>query len=157
LARKDRQQPLTIFQMLPRTNCKLCGFSTCMAFAFGLISRDAKPEDCPDLLTDKFKDAFDELTKAFGTKGLVAESGLLIEKDKCVGCGDCVLVCKKAISTAVYRGMVVQREEKPQVLQVVDGKICVINWESCKRSEIPPDYCRVCEEKCKFEALELVK
>lgn len=158
MAKRERPQPLYLFQMLPRTNCKLCGCKTCMAFAFSLISRDKKPEDCPPLLEDAYKPTLDQLKEIFGGDVEVnPDTGLLIEEDKCVGCGDCVVVCKKAITTMVYGGMVVQREDKPMVLQVVDGTVQVVNWRSCKRAEDPPDYCRVCEEKCRFGALELVK
>ena len=157
MAKKERVQPLNVFQLLPRTNCKLCGCSTCMAFSFALIARDKIPEDCPPLLEDKYKASLDELKGLFGSKGVVAETGLLIENDKCVGCGDCVVVCRKAITTTVRGGMVIVREKMPDVLQVIDGGIEVINWESCKRCDDPPDYCRVCEEKCRFGALELVK
>ncbi|WP_257000038.1 (Fe-S)-binding protein [Candidatus Methanoperedens nitratireducens] len=30
---------MELYQLLPRTNCKKCGESTCMAFAVALLSR----------------------------------------------------------------------------------------------------------------------
>ena len=156
MAKKEKPNPLNLYRLLPGTNCKVCGCSTCMAFAFKLISRENIPEDCPDLLTDEYKSSFDELKEMFGGEGeVVGETGLLIEKDKCVGCGDCVLICKKAITTSVQHGMLVQVEDKPMVLQVIDGTIQVINWDSCKRVGDQP-MCRLCEDKCRFGALELV-
>ena len=48
-------------------------------------------------------------------------------------------------------------EKEPEVLQVVDGLVKVLNWSRCKRCDEPPTACRVCEEKCPFSALELVR
>jgi len=158
LAQKEHINPLNLFKLLPGTNCKKCGCSTCMAFSFQLISRDKKPNDCPDLLEDEYKETYTELNEMFCTNAIVHEkTGLLLETEKCVGCGDCVSVCKKAITSMVYQGMMVQREDKPSVLEIIDGKVQVVNWESCKRCENPPFYCTICELKCPFDALKLVK
>lgn len=40
---------LDIYKMLPRTNCKKCGYPTCMAFAMKLASGKAEVSLCPDL------------------------------------------------------------------------------------------------------------
>ncbi len=39
---------LDIFKLLPRTNCKKCGFLTCMAFAGALSQGKTTPDKCPD-------------------------------------------------------------------------------------------------------------
>jgi len=36
------------FKLLPQTNCKKCGFQTCMAFAGALSQRQTTPDKCPD-------------------------------------------------------------------------------------------------------------
>jgi len=36
-----------IIKALPRTNCKECGYATCMAFAAALNQGEAEPKDCP--------------------------------------------------------------------------------------------------------------
>ncbi len=59
MPRKDLQ-PLQIQRMLPRTNCKQCGSATCYAFAFDLISRSKRLEDCPFLLTEEFAESLTE-------------------------------------------------------------------------------------------------
>ena len=41
-----------IFKMLPKTNCKKCGFPTCLAFAMKLAQRQASIESCPDVSAD---------------------------------------------------------------------------------------------------------
>ena len=38
-----------IFKLLPRTNCKKCGYPTCLAFAMKLAQRQASLELCPDV------------------------------------------------------------------------------------------------------------
>jgi acetyl-CoA decarbonylase/synthase, CODH/ACS complex subunit gamma len=38
-----------IFKLLPKTNCKKCGFPTCLAFAMKLAQRQASLELCPDI------------------------------------------------------------------------------------------------------------
>lgn len=38
-----------IFKLLPKTNCKKCGFPTCLAFAMKLAQRQASLDLCPDV------------------------------------------------------------------------------------------------------------
>lgn len=38
-----------IFKLLPKTNCKKCGFPTCLAFAMKLAQRQASLDVCPDV------------------------------------------------------------------------------------------------------------
>lgn len=40
---------LEIFKLLPRTNCKECGYATCMAFAAALSKGNAGIPACPEL------------------------------------------------------------------------------------------------------------
>jgi len=44
------KSPLEIYKLLPKTNCKECGYDTCMSFAAHIIDRTAKPEDCKPLV-----------------------------------------------------------------------------------------------------------
>lgn len=41
-----------IFKLLPKTNCKKCGFPTCLAFAMKLAQRQASLDLCPDASED---------------------------------------------------------------------------------------------------------
>ncbi len=38
---------LDIYKLLPKTNCRECGYRTCMAFAGALSKGDTEPEQCP--------------------------------------------------------------------------------------------------------------
>jgi DNA-binding CsgD family transcriptional regulator/ArsR family metal-binding transcriptional regulator len=40
---------LDIYRLLPRTNCRTCGFATCLAFAAALSQQQISPESCPAL------------------------------------------------------------------------------------------------------------
>jgi len=38
---------LAVYKLLPKTNCKECGFATCLAFAMKLAARQVELSDCP--------------------------------------------------------------------------------------------------------------
>ncbi len=43
---------IEIFKLLPKTNCKKCGFPTCLAFAMALAQGKAEIAKCPDISED---------------------------------------------------------------------------------------------------------
>jgi ArsR family metal-binding transcriptional regulator len=45
-----KAHPLTIYKLLPRTNCKACGLPTCMAFAALAATGAAGTDQCLPLL-----------------------------------------------------------------------------------------------------------
>jgi ArsR family metal-binding transcriptional regulator len=45
----QRLQPLELYQLLPRTNCKICGEETCFNFALKLVAAQASLESCTPL------------------------------------------------------------------------------------------------------------
>lgn len=49
---------LDIYKLLPKTNCKDCGFATCLAFAMALAQRKASLDKCPHV-TDQAKSALE--------------------------------------------------------------------------------------------------
>lgn len=60
-----------ILKALPRTNCKKCGFPTCLAFAAALGKGDATPEACPDFVKPI---AVYTVYPVIGENGLVAST-----------------------------------------------------------------------------------
>ncbi|MCZ7543868.1 MAG: acetyl-CoA decarbonylase/synthase complex subunit gamma [Anaerolineae bacterium] len=46
---------IQIYKLLPQTNCKDCGYPTCLAFAMKLAAKQEEPEKCPHL-SDEAKD-----------------------------------------------------------------------------------------------------
>lgn len=57
---------MEIYKLLPRNNCKGCGYSTCMAFAAAL--RDNKEElcQCPELAKEEYRDSLKKLEQLEG-------------------------------------------------------------------------------------------
>ena len=53
-----RQRPtsMAIFKLLPQTNCKQCGESTCYTFALKLVASQKKLSDCPPLAEPQYSD-----------------------------------------------------------------------------------------------------
>lgn len=50
---KIQSQPTSIVEILkalPRTNCRRCGYPTCLAFAAALRAGNRSPDDCPDFI-----------------------------------------------------------------------------------------------------------
>ena len=158
MPKQRKLQPLQIYQLLPRTNCKSCGCRTCFAFAFALISRDKRLEDCPDIQTEAFLSSYHTLKTLLGNAEPIEGTAFTLDREVCTGCGDCISACERVIRYINPRGGVLyHRNSVPPVLQVIDGIIQVVNWDSCKRVMDPPDLCRVCADKCPFNALDLVK
>lgn len=157
MPKRDKLQPLQLYRYLPRTNCKKCGSPSCLAFAFDLLGRDKKPEECPDLLTEKFKPTKDMLDEYLSGNAKVEKTGVLIDKDKCIGCGDCVITCIKCQGSIMFGTGTIIPRNVPDVYKIVDGVIDVSCWDSCKRCAANPEWCRICEERCPTGALELVK
>jgi acetyl-CoA decarbonylase/synthase complex subunit gamma len=53
--------PIEIYKHLPRTNCKECGETNCMAFAARLVNREATLQECKPLLDPKQTETFNRL------------------------------------------------------------------------------------------------
>jgi acetyl-CoA decarbonylase/synthase complex subunit gamma len=79
-----------IFKLLPKTNCKKCGFPTCLAFAMKLAQRQASLDLCPDV-SDEAKQKLGEASAppvrpiTFGSGDLAVKMGeetVLFRHDK---------------------------------------------------------------------------
>jgi acetyl-CoA decarbonylase/synthase complex subunit gamma len=47
-----RPSPLDIYSLLDKSNCKDCGYDTCMAFATDLLERKVRVQDCTHLMSE---------------------------------------------------------------------------------------------------------
>ncbi|MFX1385786.1 MAG: acetyl-CoA decarbonylase/synthase complex subunit gamma [Promethearchaeota archaeon] len=47
-----RPSPLEVYALLDKSNCKDCGYDTCMAFATDILERKIKVQDCTHLMGD---------------------------------------------------------------------------------------------------------
>jgi DNA-binding CsgD family transcriptional regulator/ArsR family metal-binding transcriptional regulator len=80
-SRKDSIEPnykkykpvpvLDIFKLLPQTNCRECGFSTCMAFAAALSKGTIPPDQCPGINKPIYENA---VYPVYGKDGSLAST-----------------------------------------------------------------------------------
>jgi len=67
---------MEILKLLPMTNCKICGYATCMAYAAALREGEIRLEDCPPLGEEKFRQKQVKLQaylESFGWRALDAD------------------------------------------------------------------------------------
>jgi acetyl-CoA decarbonylase/synthase complex subunit gamma len=55
--------PIDVYKFLPKTNCKECNETNCMAFATRVVNGERVLTDCPPLYTDQYQDALLHLTE----------------------------------------------------------------------------------------------
>ncbi len=66
---------MEILKLLPMTNCKACGYATCMAYAVALREGEIRLEDCPPFLEERFHERREKLEiylQSFGWRALDA-------------------------------------------------------------------------------------
>ena len=64
---------MEILKLLPMTNCKACGYATCMAYAAALREGEIRLEDCPPLWEEKYREKREKLEaylKSYGWRAL---------------------------------------------------------------------------------------
>jgi ArsR family metal-binding transcriptional regulator len=66
----DQLKPSDIQKLLPGTNCKECGFRSCLAFAFKLVDEKVEIVKCLPLFSDQFKDKRKVLLETLQNAGL---------------------------------------------------------------------------------------
>ncbi len=73
-------------KLLPKTNCKECGYATCLAFASMVVSERLPLKKCPHIDPDKLESAREELEKQYAagqwTKRDMAEDALKWAKER---------------------------------------------------------------------------
>ena len=58
---RQRPTPMAIYKLLPNTNCKQCGESTCYSFALKLAVSQKKLADCPPLFEPQYAEKLSAL------------------------------------------------------------------------------------------------
>src|SRR5690554_4004764 len=109
---------LEIFKLTPRTNCKECGFPTCMAFSMKVASGAVEIEKCP-YISDEAKEKLSDAT-APPMKTFVIGKG---EAERKIG-GETVLYRHE--KTLVNKPVVAIGFDDTMDDAVVDGKIANI-------------------------------
>ncbi len=145
-----------IYEYLPKTNCGECGMK-CMGFAGYLLTRDVKPDDCPPLGAPEFAEQKEALQKMLGSGEKNELTGLIVDDDKCIGCGICVNVCPvhgaNNVEVAIGKG---PRHKDKAVMQIIDARIRLVNPERCNRAIPSAPPCKACADYCPTDAMELV-
>ena len=57
--------PLSVYKLLPGTNCRACGQETCFVFALKIIAREHAISDCPPLIESDMEEQRVELLTMF--------------------------------------------------------------------------------------------
>jgi ArsR family metal-binding transcriptional regulator len=66
---RENLQPLELYRLLPRTNCKKCGESTCLNFALKLAAGQVELKSCePVCQVDEYREQRDKLKSLLKTK-----------------------------------------------------------------------------------------
>ncbi|MDD3581014.1 MAG: (Fe-S)-binding protein [Desulfobacca sp.] len=144
-----------VLEFLPRTDCGQCGM-TCAEFAALLVSRDLSPEDCPVLHEPDYAGFIEALHELLGPAEAAITAGMLIDQDKCNGCGICVAVCEYHLGNCDEARL--GRGPRPQdkvVFHVVNGTAVVVHQDLCTRLVQAAEKCNKCADHCPTGAITL--
>jgi len=64
--RRIALQPLEVYQLLPRANCRRCGELTCLAFAIRLVQGEVGLAECPALVEREYEEKRTRLEELVG-------------------------------------------------------------------------------------------
>jgi len=151
---------MEVYQLLPKTNCKKCGYPSCMAFAVALLGREVKIEDCTPLVEEsKYEKKLENLSELLAPllSADATETGMIIHPEKCYGCGNCVVACPVNVAndpkgTALGKG---PTNEKA-ILIVEDGVVKCVNVDECRRFGPEKILCNACIATCPSKAIEFI-
>lgn len=148
---------MELYQLLPRTNCKLCGEATCMAFAVALLSRKKNISDCTPILDERFKNQKEKIDSLLLPAAGAGETGMILHSELCTGCGNCVVACPVDVANDPRGAAVGHAPTNDKVIfKVVDGKVVASNIKECRRFGKNRVLCYACIDPCPTGAIEFV-
>lgn len=151
--------PMEVFKLLPKTNCKICGEATCMSFAFKVITRERKLEDCTPLFEEsKYRNQLEELKVLLKPLEKATETGLIVEEELCSGCANCVVLCPVHATEDPHglgsgRGPTI---ENP-IMFIENGVVKIKNMTLCRRYGEERILCVACRENCPTDAIKFLE
>jgi 4Fe-4S ferredoxin len=151
--------PMEVYKLLPKTNCRKCGETTCMSFAFKLINREKTLEECTPLFEDtKYSSQLKDLQNLLEPLKEATETGLIVDEDLCSGCANCVVVCPVHASDDPYgMGSGLGPTIDDPILRIEDGVVRVVNMKKCRRYGKNRILCVACRENCPSDAIRFLE
>jgi 4Fe-4S ferredoxin len=128
-----------------------------MKFAGYLLSRDVRPDDCPMLGEIEYAKNKEYLVNLLGVGVKNELTGLIVDQDRCIGCGICINVCP--VHGANNREIGLGKGPSAQdvvVMQIIDARIALVHPELCNRAIPSAPPCKACADYCPTDAMELV-
>jgi len=149
--------PMDIYKLLPKTNCKKCGETTCMSFAFKLLRGERKLEECEPLFDPKYEEQRKKLMEMLKIVEKATETGLVIREELCFGCGNCVTVCPvHAYEDPEGAGSGFGPTIDKPIFIVENGTVKVVNVSLCRRYK-EKTTCVACKESCPTHAIAFLE
>lgn len=150
----SKVSPLQLYKLLPKLNCGKCGEPSCMAFVYKLQKGEKKAESCPPLLEPGAANQFGEIKQLLSPMEKALKTGILVDTDKCTGCGLCVEICP--VNQAEEPSTSYGREPSDKsklILAIKNGKVIIVDLSKCRRSSLASSMCRDCEIYCPTHAI----
>lgn len=150
--------PMDIYKLLPKTNCKKCGETTCMSFAFKILSKEKKIEDCKPLFEEKkYEKMKEKLLEILKPLEKAKDTGLIVKEELCNGCGNCVIACPVHVEKDPHGALIGKISFEDPILRVENGKVKVLNLKICRRYGKSRILCIVCRENCPTDAISFLE
>ena len=150
---------MEVYKLLPKTNCKKCDEPNCMGFAIKLVGMKVKLDKCTPLFEEpKYAANLNKLKELFPDEDMEGEGGIILDSDKCTGCGNCLIACppNARLCKECQTGSGPSKDFNNLIFKIKNGKAEIINEELCRRFEPPILACRVCEIYCFGDAIKIV-
>ncbi len=129
-----------------------------MSFAFKLLTKERKLEECKPLYTPEYEVQRKKLEEILVVIEKATETGLIVDEEKCVGCANCIVSCpvhveKDPYGAAMGKGITV---EDP-ILRIEDGVVKIVKLDLCRRYGENRTLCVVCRENCPNDAISFLE